>query len=405
MAELDLTNIVNTSISTPASGVSAVFADTDKKIKYKTDAGTVVELIDSSLQSIATAAGTTTLTNTSPNNTIFTGVTTQTCVLPDATTLTVGKAYQIDNNSTGLVTINANGGGALLILGANTQAIFTLLTNGTSAGTWEVDYLGCAVATGKVFSVSNSLTLVGTDGNTITFPSGSDTAVMLTGTQNVTGVKTLTNPTTAAGTTGIPSMTQTAGTNLTNAVAGGWENDGVALYFTGNTTDGRGQVAMRQHFRLTGNGTNITTTIGNFFGATSNISLVASAYYDIEIMLVFTKTTTEILTITLTNSAAPTSQNIRWEQSPITGMVAPPGTATALIGFVQGDATAAKAIAAGSLTTAVNHYIKINIQLKNGTGTSLKIQATNPAGSITPLLGSYWTATRIAVGNTGTFAA
>lgn len=405
MAEVDFTNIVNTSISTPSSGVTALFVDTDKKLKMRNDAGTLIEILDGSTQSIATAAGTTTLTNTSPNNTIFTGVTTQTLVLPDATTLAVGKSYQIDNNSTGLVTVNANGGGGVVILGASTQAYLTLTANGTAPGTWEVDYIGDVIASGKVVNFSNSLTFAGTDGNTITFPSGSDTAVMLTGTQNITGVKTMTNMTTAAGTTAIPSMTQTAGTNLTNAAAGAWENDAVGLYFTTNTSDGRAHVPIRQDFRLTSNGSNITTTIANFFGANSNISLVANAYYDIEIFLVFLKTTTEILTITLTNSAAPTSQNIKWEQSAIGGVVAPPGAATSTFGLAVNDATAAKVIAAGSLTTAVNHYIKINIQLKNGTGTSLKIQATNPAGSITPLLGSYWRATRIPTGNTGTFAA
>lgn len=404
MSKHFLTNEVNTSVSTPGSGVSALFFDTDKKQKYKNDSGTVNELLDTSFQSIATAGATTTLTNTSQNNTIFTGVSTQTLVFPDATTLVNGKQYQIDNNSTGLVTVNANGGGGLLILASLTSAYFTLLTNASAPGTWEVDYHGINITTGKVLSVTNSLTLTGTDGNTITFPSGSDTAVMLTGTQNITGVKTMTNMTTAAGTTAIPSMTQTAGTNLTSAVAGAWENDAIGLYFTTNTTDGRANVPIRQHFRLTANGSNVTT-IANFFGATSNISLVASAYYDIEIMCFFTKTTSEILTWTFTNSAAPTSQQIYWEQSPITGVVAPPGTATSLIGQFINDATAARTVAAGSLTTAVNHYMRCRILLKNGTGTSLKIQCANPAGSITPLLGSFWTATRIPTGNTGTFAA
>jgi hypothetical protein len=62
-------------------------------------------------------------------------------------------------------------------------------------------------------------------------------------------------------------------------------------------------------------------------------------------------------------------------------------------------------VAAGSLTTAVNHFMHCKIFLKNGTGTSLKIQCANPAGSITPLLGSQWTSVRIPTANTGTFAA
>jgi hypothetical protein len=222
--------------------------------------------------------------------------------------------------------------------------------------------------------------------------------------ESITGVKTMTNPTTLAGTATVPSMTLTHGTNLTSAVADAVENDAIGMYATTNTTDGRGHIQARQHFRLTANGSNVTT-IANFFGATSNISLVASAYYEIEIWCFFTKTTTEILTWTFTNSAAPTSQQIYWEQSPLTGIVAPPGTATNLVGQFINDATAARTVAAGSLTTAVNHFMHCKIFLKNGTGTSLKIQCANPAGSITPLLGSQWTSVRIPTANTGTFAA
>ncbi len=39
MAELDLTNITNTSIATPASGVTAAFVGTDKYLRTKDDAG------------------------------------------------------------------------------------------------------------------------------------------------------------------------------------------------------------------------------------------------------------------------------------------------------------------------------------------------------------------------------
>jgi len=232
----------------------------------------------------------------------------------------------------------------------------------------------------------------------------SDTLVTTLLPQTITGVKTLTNPTMSAGTTTVPSLTITGGTNLTSAVAGAVENDAIGMYLTTNITDGRAHIPARQHMRLVANGSAITT-IANFFGTTSNISLVASAYYAIEIVLYFLKTTTDTVVITLTNSAAPTSQNIYWEQSPITGLVAPPGTATMLAGQVAADATAAKAITTGSLTTAVNHYIRIRLELQNGAGTSLKIQGTSTTGSMTPLNGSYWTALRLPTGNTGTFAA
>ncbi len=52
MAELDLTNIVNTSVATPAAGVTAVFVDTDKKAKIKDDGGNITVLNDDGLHAL-----------------------------------------------------------------------------------------------------------------------------------------------------------------------------------------------------------------------------------------------------------------------------------------------------------------------------------------------------------------
>ena len=212
--------------------------------------------------------------------------------------------------------------------------------------------------------------------------------------------------TTAAGTTTVAPATLTGGTNLTTAAAGAVENDAICMYTTTNTTDGRAIIPSIQQFKLTANGTAFNT-ITNFFGTTSNISLVANAFYEIEIIVYFTKTTAEAVTWTLTNSAAPTSMNMHYEQSPITGIVAPGSTAVANIsGDIQNGTTAAQTVVTGTLTTAVTHYAKFTIQLANGTGTSLKIQAAcTTASGITPLRGSRWTSRRVPTGNTGTFAA
>ena len=207
----------------------------------------------------------------------------------------------------------------------------------------------------------------------------------------------------AAGTTTVAPIVLTSGTNLTAPVAGAIEYDGVNIYGTTDTTSGRSSVGLYNQFKLTANGGTINT-IANFFGATSNIALVADGYYDIEIILYYLKTTAGTVTWTLTNSAAPTTQTIYYEMSPVTGIVAPPGTATMLVGQAVNNTTA-YSFATASLTTAVNHYAKFRIQLDNGTGTSLKIQATASAGTITPLAGSIWTARRLNTTNNGTYAA
>jgi len=84
----------------------------------------------------ATTAGTTTLTNASKQEQRFTGTTTQTVVLPDATTLSTGYWYTISNSSTGLVSVQASGGGALAGVPAGSSLSFVLFTNSTAAGVW-----------------------------------------------------------------------------------------------------------------------------------------------------------------------------------------------------------------------------------------------------------------------------
>lgn len=90
----------------------------------------------------ATAVGTTTLTVSSPPLQQFTGSTTQTVALPNATTLLNGWQFMVFNRSTGIVTVKDNGGNTIQAMVGSTQAIFTLASNGTANGTWDVSYTG-----------------------------------------------------------------------------------------------------------------------------------------------------------------------------------------------------------------------------------------------------------------------
>lgn len=141
-------------------------------------------------QAVTTAAGTTTLTATSTHSTEFTGTTTQTCVLPDATTLIVGRRFELDNNSTGLVTVNTNGGATLLILASGTVVRLTCTSITTAAGTWEYDYIGALAASGKKLISNNTLTLAGTDATTMTFPSTSASIARIDAAQTFAGDQT-----------------------------------------------------------------------------------------------------------------------------------------------------------------------------------------------------------------------
>lgn len=141
----------------------------------------------------ATAAGTTTLTISSTPVQVFTGTTTQTVTLP-TTSVPAGGRYIIINNSTGLVTVQSSGANTITILGASTSAIFTaVVATPTTAANWNSQYIGIGITSGKKLSVSNSLTLAGTDSTTMTFPSTSATIARTDAAQTFTGIQTYSN--------------------------------------------------------------------------------------------------------------------------------------------------------------------------------------------------------------------
>jgi hypothetical protein len=85
----------------------------------------------------ATAAGTTTLTNTSTIYQLFTGTTTQTIVLPVTSTLAQGWTFNIVNTSTGTLTVNSSGGNLVVSIPTNSSAVLTcVLASGTTAASW-----------------------------------------------------------------------------------------------------------------------------------------------------------------------------------------------------------------------------------------------------------------------------
>ncbi len=146
---------------------------------------TVVNMFEG-FTTAATAAGTTTLTIASTEIQVFTGSTTQTVVLP-TTSVPQGGTYTIINQSTGAVTVQSSGTNTITVLAANTSAIFTaVIATPTTAANWSSQYFAGIVTSGKSLSVSNTLTLAGTDATTMTFPSSSDTVAGLAATQTFT---------------------------------------------------------------------------------------------------------------------------------------------------------------------------------------------------------------------------
>jgi len=86
----------------------------------------------------ATAAATTTLVVGDSALQFFTGVTTQIVVMPVTSTLVLGQAFTIVNQSTGIVTVNSSGSNLIWAMGNNTSLILICTSlSGTGAASWD----------------------------------------------------------------------------------------------------------------------------------------------------------------------------------------------------------------------------------------------------------------------------
>lgn len=206
----------------------------------------------------ATAAGTTTLTIADTYLQFFTGVTTQTVTLPVVSTLALGHQFVLVNNSTGAVTVNSSGGNAVVILAASTSAIVTsIATSGTDATVWSLSYAADNVTSAKKLSVSNTLTLAGTDGTTMTFPGTSATIARTDAANTFTGVQTMTSPALTTPVLGTPTSGNL--TNCTWGSASGLINSNAGT-ITFNTAAAGSIPFSTSTTALTANSTNLTYT-------------------------------------------------------------------------------------------------------------------------------------------------
>jgi len=87
---------------------------------------------------VSTAGGTTTLTKDSQTVQSFIGTLTQTVQLPDATTLPVGRYFEIYNDSTGAVTVKDNGSNTLRVVRPSTSIKIIVKDVSTSDGVWII---------------------------------------------------------------------------------------------------------------------------------------------------------------------------------------------------------------------------------------------------------------------------
>jgi hypothetical protein len=210
---------------TIAAGESAfVYYNGTDYIKVTSD------LILGGYTSTATAAGTTTLTAASTQAQFFTGVTTQTVVLPVAATLVLGTVFTIHNNATGDLTVNSSGGNLVATITANTTFTFTcILTSGTTATSWDADFTGFTTAlpparggTGIVNNAASTLAISGNFATTLTVSGTTGVTLPTTGTlSTLAGAETLTNKTLTSPTLTTPALGTPASGTLSSCTVDG----------------------------------------------------------------------------------------------------------------------------------------------------------------------------------------
>ena len=176
--DFDEANALVSAIGTPGTGVGAFLqtpssANLATAVTDETGSGSLVFGTSPTLSypvinnfvlgytTTATAAGTTTLTNTSNNQQIFTGTSTQTVVMPVASTMTVGTRYVIENNSTGNLTVNSSGSNLIAtVIPGTSIKIINILTSGTTAASWDYEVIGFNTITGTGSAVFNASPLI-----------------------------------------------------------------------------------------------------------------------------------------------------------------------------------------------------------------------------------------------------
>lgn len=248
------------------TGTGVATASTASTLALRDSSGNLTENnVIEGYTTVTTAAGTTTLTVTSTQQQYFTGTTTQTLVLPVTSTLALGFQYTVVNNSTGAVTVQSSGANAIVILAGGTSATFNvILTSGTTAASWSFQYFADAVATGKKLTVSNTMTLIGTDGFSYTMPTSTDTLVGRTATITMTNKRITPRVNTeASSATSTPTSDSTDLWTITALAAA----DAIAAP-TGTPTDGQKLI-----IRIKDNATARALTWNAIYRASSDLAL------------------------------------------------------------------------------------------------------------------------------------
>jgi hypothetical protein len=192
----------------------------------------VINNIKMGYTTTATAAGTTTLTVASNYRQFFTGTLAQTIVLPVTSTLVTGIAYEIENNSTGLLTVNSSGGNLVGTIPAGVCAHAVCIgTTLTTAADWDWDYISTTTITGTGANVLGTSPTI-TSPTLVTPALGTPSALVLTNATGLPAAQLTGTQTLPRGTLPTGSVLQVV-TYTSNSNASGANTTGTTYYASG----------------------------------------------------------------------------------------------------------------------------------------------------------------------------
>lgn len=175
----------------------------------------VIDNVKIGYSEIVSAASTTNISVATGRNIRVTGSTTHTIKMPVTSTLAAGLVYEIENSSTGVVTVQSSGGNTIGTIPAGLTALYTCIgTTLTTAADWDFQYSGFNATTGTGSAVfSASPTISGT--LTASAITATSTISITSGTISLAGITT---STISIGTSATSGTTTIGGTSQTGTI-------------------------------------------------------------------------------------------------------------------------------------------------------------------------------------------